>query len=164
LGRCLSDCTELRTLVLVCGCCRFTRDSFEPQDCGSDTPAWIPDEQPLWERHLDIMFRDPVRPTLLNEGALPQRNLRLTDDLTSSGFYSERSRTNVSAPRLRQNATLFQPHSLHYTLRFFIAPAAWSRRSRLLSHIDQNQLISRLCLCLLNYPSWKLQDRMCRQA
>jgi hypothetical protein len=33
-----------------------------------------------------------------------------------------------------------------------------------LSHIEQNQLISRLCLCLLNYPSGKLQNRMCRQA
>jgi hypothetical protein len=39
-----------------------------------------------------------------------------------------------------------------------------SWRSRLLSQIDQNQLISRLCLCLLNYPSGKLQNRMCRKA
>jgi hypothetical protein len=32
------------------------------------------------------------------------------------------------------------------------------------NHIGQNQLISRLCFCLLNYPGGKFQNGMCRQA
>jgi hypothetical protein len=33
-----------------------------------------------------------------------------------------------------------------------------------LSHFEQNELVSRLCLCLLNYPGRKLQNGMCGPA